>query len=161
MSEDSKTNLLITTGTTEFPGLCDLAANWSQEERLRVYLQDPVYRYDKGKYPHLIYQPWINDFNELLEFVDLIITHAGAGTIFNLLNSTKNFVVCPNTERTDLHQMEICMFLKDRNYAPVVNLETLKEKSFDIVAEQYRRCNYNEYDKDSPFDIDQFIAIIS
>jgi beta-1,4-N-acetylglucosaminyltransferase len=47
---------------------------------------------------------------------ELIITHAGAGTIYSLLENKKNLIVVPNVNRVDKHQLEIAKYVSDNKY---------------------------------------------
>jgi beta-1,4-N-acetylglucosaminyltransferase len=57
-----------------------------------------------------------NNFAEKVDKSDVIITHAGAGTVYSLLENKKNLIVVPNTDRVDKHQLEIAQFVSDNKY---------------------------------------------
>ena len=57
---------------------------------------------------------------------DLIITHAGAGTVFFLLACNLPFIAVPNLERRDLHQLELYNWLKKNKYSQTALIEGLK-----------------------------------
>ncbi|MDI6004321.1 PssE/Cps14G family polysaccharide biosynthesis glycosyltransferase [Cobetia marina] len=50
---------------------------------------------------------------------DLVITHGGAGSIYKLLELNKKIIVCPNFDRIDHHQAEICKYVERNNFALV------------------------------------------
>ena len=87
---------------------------------------------------------------------ELIVTHAGAGSIYGLLEKGKNLIVVPNLERDDKHQSEIAKFVEDNNYALVCwdisDLPKLINKS--------RTFKKNKYDKTDFFKYDEIIRII-
>lgn len=51
---------------------------------------------------------------------DVVITHAGAGTIYRLLELRKRMVIVPNIDRVDLHQYDIANFMHSNGYAVTV-----------------------------------------
>jgi len=53
------------------------------------------------------YFNYANDIISSYQGADLVITHAGAGTIFTLLEMQKRIVVVPNLERDDSHQKDL------------------------------------------------------
>jgi beta-1,4-N-acetylglucosaminyltransferase len=57
-----------------------------------------------------------NNFAEKINESDLIITHAGAGTVYSLLENKKNLIVVPNINRVDKHQLEIAQFVHINKY---------------------------------------------
>jgi len=50
---------------------------------------------------------------------DVVITHAGAGTVFYLLESVKKMVVVPNCERVDNHQLDLAQYVEKNMFAKV------------------------------------------
>jgi beta-1,4-N-acetylglucosaminyltransferase len=48
---------------------------------------------------------------------DVVISHAGAGTIYQLLDMQKKSIIVPNLDRSDRHQLDIADFLLKYNYA--------------------------------------------
>jgi beta-1,4-N-acetylglucosaminyltransferase len=65
---------------------------------------------------------------------DLIITHAGAGTVFFLLNCNLPFIAIPNLERRDQHQIELYNWLKKNNYSQTALVEELKS---DLIVKKH------------------------
>lgn len=57
---------------------------------------------------------------------DLIITHAGAGTVFFLLACNLPFIAVPNLERRDQHQLELFNWLKKNKYSQTALVEELQ-----------------------------------
>jgi beta-1,4-N-acetylglucosaminyltransferase len=49
----------------------------------------------------------------------VLITHCGAGTVYDLLETKRRFIAVPNLERADPHQIELAQFLQRNSYAPV------------------------------------------
>lgn len=60
-----------------------------------------------------------NSFSQYIDNADIIITHAGAGTVFELLEKHKKCIVIPNYERIDQHQSDLASFIEKNNLAIV------------------------------------------
>lgn len=72
-----------------------------------------------------------SQFSEYIKKADVIITHAGVGTIISSLKSEKKVIVFPRlqqyNEHVDNHQLEISKSFEDANYIKVAqNYEELK-----------------------------------
>ena len=75
---------------------------------------------------HRIDEEMAARFEDYYKHSDVIITHAGAGTIFKLLELNKKIIVIPNLERVDKHQRDLANFLGENEYALVAwNLDDL------------------------------------
>lgn len=70
---------------------------------------------------------------------DLIITHAGAGTVFYLLNCKLPFIAIPNLERRDQHQIELYNWLKNNNYSQTALVQELNS---DLILKEYSSIDY-------------------
>lgn len=84
-----------------------------------------------GTYPHWISKETIStaEFNENIEWADLVILHAGVGSALNILDRGKVPVLlvreASRGEHVDDHQAQIAKALSDRNLAVVPSLEEL------------------------------------
>ena len=112
-----KKRVLVITGTTGFDSLVrkidesrELEAGYDITLQTGEGAYKPQYKssfdFDKGLK------------NRLAEY-DFFITHAGAGTIFMLLEQKKRVLVVPNTERADKHQTELAQYVKSQNLCAV------------------------------------------
>lgn len=70
---------------------------------------------------------------------DLIITHAGAGTVFFLLKCNLPFIAVPNIERRDTHQLELYYWLKDNNFSQTALVEEL---NLDLIVKKHIPTGY-------------------
>ena len=71
-------------------------------------------------------------------WADIVICHAGAGTIYQLLEMDKSIIVVPNLERSDQHQNEITNFVESNNYGLVArDVKKLKEILSSLSVEKY------------------------
>lgn len=112
-----KQRILVITGTTGFDSLLrHIDESRELENKYDIILQtgestyQPKYKacfdFDKG-------------LKDKLDEYDFFITHAGAGTIFMLLEHKKRVLVVPNTERADKHQIELAQYVKSNNLCAV------------------------------------------
>lgn len=76
----------------------------------------------------------IDDYNfkKMIEDVDLIITHAGTGTVISCIKMGKKVIIFPRMkeydEHYDDHQLELCELFNNKNYALIAkNKEELIE----------------------------------
>ena len=99
---------------------------------------------------------YIPTLDDKLDEFDLVISHAGAGTVYAMLERGRRFCVVPNLDRTDDHQCEISNYLQREGLAPVLDLD---EAPFDLEVlneTAAATCNRTLYPGPS-FDYDLFI----
>jgi beta-1,4-N-acetylglucosaminyltransferase len=112
-----KSRVLVITGTTGFDSLVrkiDESRELENEYEITLQTGEGAYKpqhkssfdFDKG-------------LKDRLNEYDFFITHAGAGTIFMLLEQRKRVLVVPNTERADKHQTELAQYVKSQNLCAV------------------------------------------
>lgn len=108
-------NILITVGTTSFDKLikfCDLEL--SKYTHFNIIMQIAQGHYIPKNFQYFRFS---NSIDNYYKNADVIICHAGAGTIYKLLELQKVLVVVPNLNRVDNHQLEITRFLAENNFA--------------------------------------------
>lgn len=113
-------SIFITVGTTPFDELikfCDENIDISKFEVLAQVSSSAIY---KPKNIESI--DFTNNVQELYNNTDIIISHAGAGSVYNLLELNKKIIFVPNFTMKDNHQKDICRFIKDNNYATVIDI---------------------------------------
>ena len=106
---------LITVGTTSF----DTLIKQIDQSRLLfdcdITLQIANGRYIPRNFNYFRFKKDIlNVYSE-----HIIVTHAGAGTAFSLLDKRRQFIAVPNLERQDKHQLELARYLDKNNYSKV------------------------------------------
>ncbi|EIX4875197.1 glycosyltransferase [Vibrio vulnificus] len=146
--------IFVTVGTTPFDSLIKKVDSIFCPEHYEVILQvseDANYIPENFKY--FKFDP---GFRSKLTDFDLIITHAGAGSIYSLLELGHKIVVVPNLERVDKHQSEIARFVSENNYGGVcLNLSYLKE-----IVDMSLNASFASYKKEPFFGfsfIDEFV----
>ena len=113
--------LFITVGTTPFDSLiryCDENINLSKFEVIAQVSELASYTVQNIKGI-----TFTKDINTYYNDADIVITHAGAGSTYNLLEMNKKVILVPNNTLKDGHQNDICKFIKDHNYGEVLSLE--------------------------------------
>ena len=122
--------VFVTVGTTEFSGLIKavdgehLHAELLKQgfSRLIVQYGRGAYRPSRGKglehssslvVESYDFKPTLDDD---LDAADLIISHAGAGSILETLRRKKQLIVVVNDQLMDNHQLELAEELADRKY---------------------------------------------
>lgn len=92
-----------------------------------------------------------NEFSKLQDEADLIITHAGVGSIISSLEKGKKVIVVPRLKRynehVNDHQIQIAKKFKQQGYVKyVINIKNLGKviKSMDkFVPKEYKKSESN------------------
>ena len=83
------------------------------------------------------------------EKADIVITHAGAGSVFYLLELAKKMIVVPNCDRVDDHQLDLAEYVEKNNLANVCYQLTEIMASIDTAKSsdyaQYVNQPFNGY----------------
>ena len=119
--------VLVTVGTGKFDELIKAV------DALDI---EAVCQIGQGKYTPKNHQ-WFRmqpSLHELYRWADVIITHAGGGTLFEALNAGKKVIAIPNPDRTDRHQYELLDELSRRNV--LIPCRTVRDLPRTITAAQ-------------------------
>lgn len=139
----NKKRILVITGTTGFDSLVraiDESQELGQDYEITLQTGEGQYeprntqffRFDKG-------------LKSKLDQYDFFITHAGAGSIFMLLEQKKRVLVVPNTDRADKHQVELAGYVKSHQLCSVC--EDVADISRAIREIDMRTANLQTYEK--------------
>jgi UDP-N-acetyl-D-mannosaminouronate:lipid I N-acetyl-D-mannosaminouronosyltransferase len=111
-------NIFVTVGHTYYNALFQAVNEQLSSATYHVVNQisDGDYLPDKHEY-----FTFTDNIEAYIDQADLVITHAGAGSVFHLLEIGKPIVVVPNFERIDAHQKDLANFVERNNYASVCN----------------------------------------
>lgn len=133
--------VLVTVGTTAFNSLIMYLDEhfWFSDALFQIGPST----YLPKRHTYIRYQ---TNLEKLYENYDIIISHAGAGTVYSCLEKGKKLIVAPNFERIDSHQSELAGFLQQNNYALVVN----ELNEFNDTLQKVQRFTPNLYVKE-PF----------
>ena len=148
--------VFITIGTTPFDELIKLCDKNIDLNSFQVLAQIS----DKAKYrpKNIEFIEFTNKIMTLYNKADIIISHAGAGSIYNLLELQKKSIFVPNFIMKDGHQNDICKFIENNNYAKVMNLKNININT--ILKDTYKK-QFNKYKKQDSDDlINEIITLI-
>lgn len=133
-------NVFATIGTTSFDELMyNIDMRIAPFHSVKFQIADGKYCPKNG-----IYKSFFSNIDRELDTADLIICHAGAGTVFPLLEANKRLLVVPNLFRRDHHQAELAEYL-ERNHFSEVAWDTKKIAEHFYLA---MRTLYKKYQKD-------------
>jgi len=107
-------NVFVTVGTTSFNPLVKAIDNGSFADSALIQIADGDYQPVNARWFN--FEPGIQSH---IDNADVVVCHAGAGSIFRLLEQGIVPLVVPNTVRRDKHQLEIARWLKQKRYAVV------------------------------------------
>lgn len=146
-------NIFATVGTTRFDTLvkaCDELAKFAEYEILVQHANpDLVLNYARG-------QVFFDNIAEAYSAADVVITHAGAGSVYCLLEMGKTIIVVPNFERIDKHQSDIARYVEENEYALVCWAPEMLEATLKI-ADSFVP---NRYTKESFFKFEEIAQFI-
>jgi UDP-N-acetyl-D-mannosaminouronate:lipid I N-acetyl-D-mannosaminouronosyltransferase len=108
--------IFVTVGTTQYDSLIKAIDDHLSSDEFDISIQLADGEYTPKHHTFFRYTDHIEQhFNE----ADLVITHAGAGTVFQLLEDNKKMLVIPNQDRVDDHQLDLAHYVKKNNFANV------------------------------------------
>ncbi|WP_026957851.1 PssE/Cps14G family polysaccharide biosynthesis glycosyltransferase [Aliagarivorans taiwanensis] len=109
--------ILVTVGTTRFSSLTEKARTIGAHD-MTLQHADPSLSFG-----HV----FLDNIEQHYQDADLVITHAGAGSVFSLLEMGKKIIVVPNLERVDKHQLDLAQHVERNGYALVAwEIESLR-----------------------------------
>lgn len=138
--------IFVTVGNTRYNSLIKaIDAQLSSDEfDITIQIAD-------GEYvsKHHEYFRYSDNIEQYFNDADLVITHAGAGTVFQLLEDSKKMLVVPNHDRVDDHQLDLTNYLEQNDYADVCyDLSMIKQctlKAFSAKHAQYEEDFFSGY----------------
>lgn len=107
--------VLVTLGTTRFDELLSAINKLDIDRHVELTVQG----LGITDYAFSSKFEFSSDIQAWYEWADVIITHAGAGSIYNLLEQGKKIIVVPNTFRKDKHQLDIAKYVEENGYGLV------------------------------------------
>lgn len=106
--------ILVTVGTTPFDALIHRADKELAAHDLKFQIADGHYKPKNGTWFRF------GEISSLYDWSELVITHAGAGSVYTLLEKRKRILVVPNLERRDPHQKELARYIEVCRFAYVL-----------------------------------------
>jgi beta-1,4-N-acetylglucosaminyltransferase len=142
-------NVFITVGTTEFDELIEfideISLNLPDFNMVAQISSSAVY-----SPKNITFFDFSDDFESYVESADIIISHAGAGSVYSMLEKGKKLIVVPNLTRADKHQLELANFVQTKNFSIVCYV--LKDLEEAIL--RVNKTSFNVYEKDDFFGLD-------
>ncbi|MGL4749437.1 MAG: PssE/Cps14G family polysaccharide biosynthesis glycosyltransferase [Shewanella sp.] len=109
--------ILVTVGSGSYDSLVRILDYSLNPECFNVFFQIGEGKYIPKRHP---YSRFVPNIASRYERFDLIISHCGAGTVFECLLSRTPLFVIPNTERIDKHQLDLAKYLYLNNFCQVL-----------------------------------------
>jgi beta-1,4-N-acetylglucosaminyltransferase len=103
--------IFATIGTTNFPELIK-RIDLLDMKGVEITCQIANVKYEPINVPFFRFT---KDIDVYYNSFDVFICHAGAGTIYKLLELNKKIIVVPNNQLKDKHQNDICTFVEKNN----------------------------------------------
>ncbi|MBC8366142.1 hypothetical protein H8E52_01905 [bacterium] len=132
---------LVTIGTTRFLGLLEAA------DALAKSNPDWQFRFQTGPTDFVPSTGDHFEFSKAIEEeygrADLVISHAGAGTLFKLATLGKPSITVPNLERADHHQLELAEYFHEQGYCLLAPTPADLSSSFD-AAQTFQATAFRE-----------------
>jgi len=135
--------VFVTVGTTEFDSLI----KYIDENFINSGYEIKMQIADGNYIPkNFFYFRFDENIERFYKESDVIITHAGAGTIYRLLELGRRFIIVPNLERKDKHQLDIANFMKINNYAKVViNFSEMESAIKDVLLRKFKKFEKEKF----------------
>jgi len=147
--------ILVTVGTTSFDSLIAAVDELAHEfDNLDIISQIGQGAYQPVHHPFFKFER-----NILKKYADRsVITHCGAGSVYQLLERGDPFIAVPNLERDDDHQKEIARYLEEEKFALVC--QRPEDISSAFKSDAWKNFHPNPYVKDAFFVADEILSII-
>ena len=101
--------ILVTVGSSEFNELIQAV-----DEQLADSGHEIICQIGNGSYvpKSFEYFRFADNFTSYYQNVELVISHGGGGTVFELLEHGKRILVIPNCMRSDKHQLDLANYIE-------------------------------------------------
>jgi beta-1,4-N-acetylglucosaminyltransferase len=137
-------NVFVTVGTTEFSKLIESVDYIIGQ--LPKYNVEAQIGMSKFIPKNIKYYKYTDDINSCIEWADIVITHGGAGTVYQLLERNRRIIVVPNPNVRANHQVEIANFVSKNNYGTALfDTNHLLDALLECENENFKQyANNNE-----------------
>lgn len=145
---------LVCVGTSSFDSLLKII------DGIRIDNLEITIQYGTSSYVPVNHKSfkWCDDFIKYASEFDFIITHAGAGTVYGLLELSAKLLVIPNLERVDHHQLELAKFVDENKYGYVCY--DLSDLELMMVQFTIGKLYLNQYEKEDFFFTERILEVI-
>jgi len=129
-------NIFVTVGNTHYDTLIKHVDTLVDANEHSVVLQIADGAYTPKNHTHIRFTQEIDKY---FDEADIVITHAGAGSVFHLLELQKKMIVVPNTERIDNHQLDLANFVATEDIGGVcTELSGISLKIAEVGAKTFK-----------------------
>jgi beta-1,4-N-acetylglucosaminyltransferase len=127
--------VFVSVGTTKFDALVQAVDQLSFIQKLKdLGFESMLIQIGKGEYKPTNQMPGFScefydfksDLTPDIKNASLVISHAGAGTVLEVLREKKRLIVVVNTSLMDNHQAELAEALEERGYLFATTPDQLK-----------------------------------
>lgn len=145
--------ILVTVGTTRF----DTLVKFSDELAKKLIGDEFIFQISDSTYIPTAGESFSfsSNIEEFYINADIVITHAGAGSIYRLLELNKKIVVVPNLERIDKHQVDIASYMEREGCLLVAwDYDELESKIYEaksISLNKFERKSFFVYEEIATF----------
>jgi len=137
--------ILVTVGSTRYDELIKVVDTVLVNENYDVEMQIADGKYIPINYKYFTF---IENIREYYERSDIVITHAGAGTIYELLELEKKIIIVPNLDRADNHQIDIARYMDENGYATTLwKCEDLIKVINEVNKKQFIKMTKEQFFK--------------
>lgn len=144
--------LLVLTGTTPFRGLENYAIDLCKSDECELLIQTRRTIHDSNLNGRISKKNWIEISDEIIGKFDLILSHCGAGIVFENLNKNLPILIIPNEERTgSIQQGELGKFLEINGYMQVIYLNQLRTLNLSELLNLVKHFKPNYYSSEQFF----------
>jgi beta-1,4-N-acetylglucosaminyltransferase len=135
--------IFVTVGHTRFNSLFKMIDSFNRPEwHFISQISDGDVHPHKGEV-----FAYTDDIQSFYKKADVVITHAGAGSVFSLLELSKPTIVVANTDRVDKHQNDLLDYVENSHFAQVCRdlrrLEGLIGSMASFQENQYSNEMFN------------------
>jgi beta-1,4-N-acetylglucosaminyltransferase len=139
--------IFVTVGTTAFDSLIKEVDSIAKSLDTNFVCQIADGKFEPKNCEYFRFKP--NLKNEY-QHAEIVITHGGAGTLFESLQIGKKVIAVANSDRSDSHQTDLINALSSRNYIMACNNISDLKKSIEKIREyifvkyESPKCNIAE-----------------
>ncbi len=140
--------IFITVGTTEFDILIK-AIDTIFVNQSKYFFTAQISSSANYKPSNIEFFEFSSDIERYIDEADFIITHAGAGSVYSMLEKGKKLIVVPNLSRIDHHQIELANYVNKNNFAIACN----KLDELPSLIESLKNQEFRSYQKEDFFGV--------
>lgn len=128
--------VFVTVGTTAFDDLIEYLDQLETDISITMQISSESKYSPRNK----AYFDFTDNIEQYYIEADIVVTHAGAGSIYRLLELNKKIIIVPNMSRIDNHQRDISDYMDEHKFALVCrNIHQLGDMIKTIRSFEFRK----------------------